>query len=124
MPVFRIGGREVVTDEDLEGALKTLVEAFSLVEWTYVDQDHEASAGEALMLDTGSGERTLTLPDSPKEGDRISVLDPSGSWVNQSVTITASHPICGEDHVEFSKEYAWVDLVFTSSQWVYRITGP
>ena len=44
-----------------------------------VTTNHTVSSGEILLIDTSGGtELTLTLPASPRQGDRVNLIDVAG----------------------------------------------
>ena len=45
-----------------------------------VTTNHTVSSGEILLIDTSGGtELTLTLPASPRQGDRVNLIDVAGT---------------------------------------------
>ena len=58
--------------------------------YTNKTANYTASAGDLLTANTTGGAFTVTLPSSPSAGDSVSIIDVNRSWVNNSLTVSAS----------------------------------
>ena len=54
-----------------------------------------AEAGKGYFVNTTSGTITITLPSSPSIGDEVSIVDYTGTFATNSVTLTSSNNIKG-----------------------------
>lgn len=66
--------------------------------WQAKSANFTAQSGGQYTVNTTAGVVSVTLPSSPPDGDRIVLLDPTGSWSTNKLTVvrgSVSHKIMG-----------------------------
>ena len=96
--------------------------------WTDIDNtdsSYSATAGEALRVDTSSASVTVTLEAAPSNGDKIRMLDKSGTFgTNACVLGRNGKNIMGlAEDMSLQRSYASYEFTFFSSNNDWRATS-
>lgn len=89
-----------------------------------VTSTHSAASGEILLIDTtGGSEFTITLPASPRIGDRINLIDVAGNCGNTKAVIARNgNKIANiEDDLDFDIKNTSLELYYTGSAYGWSI---
>jgi hypothetical protein len=95
-----------------------------LPEWDVVLTNQTIAINTNYMVDTTSGAITVTLPASPNLGDRITIVDGTGYFSTNNLTITPTGTtIMGQTGKSLlvSTANATIDLVFFNSANGWRV---
>ena len=85
--------------------------------WATKTANYTAVAGDRLFVDTGSSAITITLPASPAAGDQVTIMDLSGTFDTNNLTVARN----GQDIMNIAQdltvntEHAAFALVYTGS---------
>ena len=85
--------------------------------WVTKTSAYTAVAGDRLLVDTSSAAITITLPASPAIGDQVSILDLSGSFATNNLTVNRNGKDImnvGED-LTVNTTHAAFTLVYTGN---------
>lgn len=102
----------------------------SLVNTVTVTADYQSKAYERIIIDTTGGSISVALPISPLDGDRVALVDLSGSFNNNPIVLSpyringvAQYTISdSNDDWLFNANYTYVQLVFIAANntWVFE----
>jgi len=89
-----------------------------------VNSNHQASSGEILLLDTTGGSViTVTLPATPRVGDRLNFIDAAGNAGAVKVTVARNgHKIANiEDDLDIDIKNTSLELYYTGTSYGWSI---
>jgi hypothetical protein len=91
--------------------------------WQAIATNYSLVVGDRIFADTSAGSFTLTLPSTPALGDTIEVVDPTGSWSTNNLTISRNplHKIDGvlSDFTAQTPNKAYKLVFYTpTSNWI------
>lgn len=110
----------------LEGEVDALeVEVDELQSYREVSSAETLSAKrtDLILADTSGGIFTIDLPASPVAGDRISIVDHSGNWGTNTLTVGRNgHNIQGAAaDLTLSVDNAWVELIYVDPTFGWQV---
>lgn len=80
------GGAGIGGNLNLSGNL-VLTIPYNPVTWISKSANYTATSGEGIFANTVSSAWTLTLPESPKIGDRVAIADVASSFATNNLTV-------------------------------------
>lgn len=86
--------------------------------WQVVANTYTATAGEAIIADTSSGQFTINLPSSPSEGDYVAIAD-GGNWANTGLIVGRNGSTIEDsaDDLELDIPQSKVEFIYDGSTW-------
>jgi len=93
--------------------------------WLFEDNTYQASANEAVLADTSTSSFTITLPENPQLGDKVSFVDYADTFSTNplivEVSSESSDTIEGSSSLTLNIQGATVVLVYFDSTRGWRI---
>ncbi len=89
-----------------------------------VTTNHTVSSGEILLIDTSGGtELTLTLPASPRQGDRVNLIDVAGTTATTKAIIARNGNKIANlaEDLDFDVKNASLELFYSGSAYGWSI---
>jgi hypothetical protein len=95
-----------------------------LPQWSEITSANTLESNNNYLVNTSSSAYTLLLPESPQMGDRISLIDATGSFATNNLTVNPNGlSIMGQTgkSLLLSSDNITLDLVFYNSTYGWRI---
>jgi hypothetical protein len=90
----------------------------SSVLWEYKEANFTAAAGGAYIINTTSGEFTMTLPSTPADNDQVLFVDSFGTWATSPLTVAQAggYRIANaNENLTCDQSYATIRLTFKTT---------
>lgn len=97
------------------------VASTSSISYIYKNGNYQAIAGQSIAADTTAGGWTLTLPANPQFGTICNVVDASGTWTANNLTVapySGSTLLGSNQNLIANQSYRSVTFYFNNITWV------
>jgi len=89
-----------------------------IASWKIISVAYAASTGDSLLVDTSAAGFAITLPNAPQIGDSVQILDASGTWATNNLSIISGTNIQGLPSpllITLSSKH--IIFVFNGTEW-------